>query len=896
MDEKDRLSELDELAGDLLENLGTVATAAAEAPVRAWRTDQVLANAPGKISDSAARDAGHRLDAVRRSTQEAAHKLRDEPFIGRAMAEDETGVRRLYYICRTTPPNGVELRDGGNLVSYLGPFGRIAELAPGTIREIRVPRGRLELEILENIAVRPGRTSGAWDAEARVRHAERVQTVSSLRQLLDQRRHREAAAEDELAAMLREEEERQAVVDGQRRRVVEQLGLRDQPFLDEFQGEVFRLPLAKRLMLSGPPGTGKTTTLIRRLAQKRRFENLDVDEQENIPEALIDVLFSDDNWTMFTPTELLKLYLKEAFARWNVAASDERVRTWVLERHRLARNVLNVLKSGKGGRFFLDDSIALLKVSGSPALAGLAAAFGAFVERELATKYDNALQAMTGAVDADVRRVARQLSASVGDGDSLERLANVVEYDAALSELQSRYHKQTDLAVQKLVAELFAKDGTLLARVATVSASQDEEDDDDDDLDGERMQQKSGLSASLDVVKRALLRRAMAEIDGRPIRKASMTWRVLDAVNGGAIPVARLDALGCDSILLRHVRFLATFVRNAVDRVPAAFQRFRRQAQREGEWYREDSRAPITASKITGHEVDVVLVTMLRNARTLLEWNGGHFLYRDSRFASLESIKGELRTQILVDEATDFSVVQLACMEALAHPRFRSFFASGDVRQRVTSHGLQSVDELRWIDRKFDQREIEIGYRQTQRLTALAAAIAEVSGHAAPRVRTWEALLEEGAVPALCEGASGIQLVTWLADRIVQVEEALGQLPSIAVFVDGDHRIDPLADALRQRLANHNLSVAACKAGRVVGDENEIRVFDIQHIKGLEFEAVFFCGIDLLANREPDLFDKYLYVGVTRAAMYLGVCCDTVLPARLESIRSHFSNDGWATS
>ena len=40
-------------------------------------------------------------------------------------------------------------------------------------------------------------------------------------------------------------------------------------------------------------------------------------------------------------------------------------------------------------------------------------------------------------------------------------------------------------------------------------------------------------------------------------------------------------------------------------------------------------------------------------------------------------------------------------------------------------------------------------------------------------------------------------------------------------------------------------------------------MFDIQYIKGLEFEAVFFVGVDQLAANQPELFDKYLYVGTT---------------------------------
>ena len=44
----------------------------------------------------------------------------------------------------------------------------------------------------------------------------------------------------------------------------------------------------------------------------------------------------------------------------------------------------------------------------------------------------------------------------------------------------------------------------------------------------------------------------------------------------------------------------------------------------------------------------------------------------------LEPFLGIYRNQIIVDEATDFSPIQLACMEALAHRRIRSFFACGD--------------------------------------------------------------------------------------------------------------------------------------------------------------------------------------------------------------------------
>jgi hypothetical protein len=154
--------------------------------------------------------------------------------------------------------------------------------------------------------------------------------------------------------------------------------------------------------------------------------------------------------------------------------------------------------------------------------------------------------------------------------------------------------------------------------------------------------------------------------------------------------------------------------------------------------------------------------------------------------------------------------------------------------------------------------------------------------------------LEADVWPLLGEGLSEDRLAVWLAGRIHEVEAAIGRLPSIGVFVDGDDLIDPLVSATQSILAKRNIPIVGCKEGRVAGDAREVRVFGVQHIKGLEFEAVFFVGIDGLARRIPDLFQRFFYVGVTRAATYLGLTCAGVLPNPLEAVRSHFSTDTWA--
>jgi DNA helicase IV len=140
----------------------------------------------------------------------------------------------------------------------------------------------------------------------------------------------------------------------------------------------------------------------------------------------------------------------------------------------------------------------------------------------------------------------------------------------------------------------------------------------------------------------------------------------------------------------------------------------------------------------------------------------------------------------------------------------------------------------------------------------------------------------------LVGAADLVSVVDWLARRILEIERFVGQLPSIAVFVNNELEVQPVADALNKALSGESTQVVACPRGQVIGQDNDVRVFDVQHIKGLEFEAVFFIGIDRLAGLHPQLFDKYLYVGTTRAATYLGFTCNTALPAAIAGLRPMF--------
>jgi hypothetical protein len=80
------------------------------------------------------------------------------------------------------------------------------------------------------------------------------------------------------------------------------------------------------------------------------------------------------------------------------------------------------------------------------------------------------------------------------------------------------------------------------------------------------------------------------------------------------------------------------------------------------------SQRRLRARDIHPLELDIVLLAILRAAGDLISRPNVQRDIDSPAWSSLQPILGHYRNQILVDEATDFSPIQLACMAALAHP------------------------------------------------------------------------------------------------------------------------------------------------------------------------------------------------------------------------------------
>ena len=95
-------------------------------------------------------------------------------------------------------------------------------------------------------------------------------------------------------------------------------------------------------------------------------------------------------------------------------------------------------------------------------------------------------------------------------------------------------------------------------------------------------------------------------------------------------------------------------------------------------------------------------------------------------------------------------------------------------------------------------------------------------------------------------------MMRWIIDHSVGHHFKSRGLPSFTDFV---------CDA--------GIEIVDGSEGNVLASSNQIRVYPIDVVKGMEFDVVFFHNIDNV-QADSDLIKRYIYVGVSRAAFFLG--------------------------
>lgn len=859
-------------------------------------------------------DGGHRINVGSRNTfteSKAAHfvsrynqarlatlnALTRQPAIARVKARKDDGSLITLFITRTSPPS-IKLTDA-MMASYGAPVGAAAERHAGEDFEYSTQKGTVRLEIIEVAKLFPVRDGKGWDSKNSIVESESYKTVTitSLREFLE-----DVAPPDELdvlEAMLTEDRKKGLIIEGVKRNVISKMGLRDQPILDRVQGEIFRLPLDKRLLLLGAPGTGKTTTLIRRLGQKLETENLDEREKEIVAALGQQAGTHKQSWLMFTPTDLLKQYIKEAFNREQIPAPDDRIVTWTDYRRELARSRLGILQTATArGRFVLKDPADFLAADAIENQIEWFEDFSRWQADYYWNEASDSARDLAAGGGRNLSAVARQLEAiyrSRGGTSVAETFIAIVGAASGIRTVIDDIKKAADGQIRKALNTTVTRDRAFLdsfgAFLKTLADDPDEADDQDTEDEEEQRSTRVGREAAVNAYMQAVRSACRSLATGRTPSATSRTGRIVQWLGDRMLSKDECLEIGRNVRMQETLRRHLNPIQRYVNDIPLRYGQFRRVRQAEGRWYRSETNF---GRNIGPFELDAVLLAMLRTTGTILRDRRAMGEIDSPTFATLRRIKDLYKNQIMVDEVSDFSPLQLACMGALTEPRVNSFFACGDFNQRITEFGLKSQAELAPFFPDIDIRTVEITYRHTRQLSEFAKAIVAATSRSGTTFALPENVNSEGFKPVIGRNlADAAATAEWLARRIFEIEKTSEVLPSIAVLLNSEEAVQPFAEQLSKTLEPQNLRAVACPEGRVIGQENDVRVFDVQHIKGLEFEAVFFVGVDELAVQRPMLFDKYLYVGATRAATYLGLTCSgRSMPGIIEDMADQFG-DSW---
>jgi hypothetical protein len=887
--QQDSREHIDQIADETLKQFGLVANAART------KLEEASGSTVGAIASINTWNSGgtvNRLAHISDELHKSYLQLAAEPAIARVVVENDDGERRTYFICRTTPMLG--------MASYRSPVGRLASLPVGAA--LSLPDGTVE--VLERAQLHPESTKAGWDSINSVIEGDNYGpvTVESFRALLESVGV-DDLSDDVLEKLLEQDSESANILEGIRRSVITKMGLRDQPILDQYQDEIFRLPLSSRLLILGPPGTGKTTTLIRRLGQKLDSAFLEEDERRIVETTGSDTLPHNQSWLMFTPTDLLKQYVKEAFAREDVPAPEARIKTWSDYRHELGRRVLGVLRTASpGGTFVLKDSLESMNAEAHEHMTAWFGDFGSWHKSAFVDEIHIAADELSQDPDEKIAELGKRILSITQGGKtgSITTLFTAINTESSrVQSMITDLKAVTDKKIRESLSLQVNRNRGFLDELAsfldglqeTSVADSDEADDLDGDEEEETIQPKTPVAKALAAYNQAVRSQARAQAKKRNLGKNSRTGKIIEWLGDRTLAESDRALVGASLLVQARARRFVNPVKKYIDGIPKRYRVFRRLRQGEGKWYKKEAFAPTDIHPL---ELDVVLLAMLRSGGELLKVASIMRSLDTPAWSSLKPIHDLYKNQILVDEATDFSPIQIACMAALAHPRLRSFFACGDFNQRLTTWGSRSIDDMKWVFPEIEIKAISVSYRQSPQLNELSNALIRAVGGSDIGVTLPEQVNTEGVPPVLVEGMSDhAGMVEWLAARIQEIDSFLPDLPTIAILVNSEVEVQPVADALNTALTDLSIRAVACPKGQVMGQGNDVRVFDVQHIKGLEFEAVFFVGIDRLADMHPGLFDKYLYVGSTRAATYLGMTCDGELPSAIEGVRPMFA-ESWA--
>jgi hypothetical protein len=292
-------------------------------------------------------------------------------------------------------------------------------------------------------------------------------------------------------------------------------------------------------------------------------------------------------------------------------------------------------------------------------------------------------------------------------------------------------------------------------------------------------------------------------------------------------------------------------------------------------------------SKLHYDERCLIILMLNSVLRQLQRSNASAF--RNNVHLFVKAYKDRQRYIVGIDEASDFSLIELACMHSFSHPFYDCTTLSGDLMQRMTKSGMTDWDGFVSFLGEGEIQRLEISYRQSPTLLKLAKEFYEKVMGKITDYKSYSTPSLYEPRPEVKRIADFNERVNWITEKILKIYKEYGnKIPSIAIFTASEEIGAHLSSGLRNcdMLADAGIDIQSINQDGSLTQRGKVGVFNIENIKGLEFEAVFFADIDKIENADIELLQKYIYVGLSRAAYYLYITYRDRLPEGLDFLSS----------
>lgn len=670
----------------------------------------------------------------------------------------------------------------------------------------------------------------------------------------------------------------------------EQGKLRFNPILDPIQNRIKTRDLfnGKTIVIDGGPGTGKTTTMIQRLKYLTDWEAIEEDyvnetrlfdltaaQRDHLHEAIR----THQDWIFFSPSNLLKEYLSDAMNREGLGNTNAKVWNWSEYRNKIIRENYQLIDpTNDNAPFKQSRSKEVLFYYGANVIKGFEKFF-----------LENFQQIKNRFPKVDLSEknylwnsIAQRIQQRFEDCENYT-LQQFAQLFYSLEQLYSKDCREL-LAENRNKVNEIATEVYLLCRdnpsvyeqlgeMVNVQNIEFAEDvDDEQDLQETEISEEEIDNKIISVI-RVWLKRYCYSIKNKEIRLTARQNLLSELL----LPVLRsehqeqIERIGELVLFEQYAKYTRGIRSCFFAGFAAKYKRFRRQmlVSKSPDWNLTELDAFLKRRE--GKELHPQEQSLLIGFINNLVKTYRRTTKNPQKHQFVSAYEELARPIIGIDEATDFCECEIYAMQSLLYDDYNSLTICGDLMQRLTTRGITSWEKITPFVDKMELVEMNISYRQSTNLVNVAKTLYKDTIGEEPH---YKAYMKSTKTPKPLAFISGNEeeKVGWIEKRINEVYTAYGKrLPSIAIFLNNKDEIRPFVEKLRDTdfAYDAGIDVVDGSEGNVLGSSNQIRVYPIDVVKGMEFDVVFFHDIDNV-DASSDLIKRYIYVGVSRAAFFLG--------------------------